>query len=53
LRREPIEPNNDDDEYLDREQGIPHFKGYPGRLMALTAAAGMSDITLDGGHLRG
>lgn len=23
----------DDDEFLDREQGIPHFKGYPGRLV--------------------
>ena len=24
---------SDDDEFLDREQGIPHFKGYPGRLV--------------------
>ena len=23
---------SDDDEFLDHEQGIPHFKGYPGRL---------------------
>ncbi|MEM9407137.1 MAG: molybdopterin-dependent oxidoreductase [Acidobacteriota bacterium] len=23
----------DDDEFLDHEQGIPHFKGYPGRLV--------------------
>jgi len=23
---------SDDDEFLDQEQGIPHFKGYPGRL---------------------
>ena len=24
---------SDDDEFLDHEQGIPHFKGYPGRLV--------------------
>jgi anaerobic selenocysteine-containing dehydrogenase len=24
---------SDDDEFLDLEQGIPHFKGYPGRLV--------------------
>ena len=24
---------SDDDEFLDHEQGIPHFKGYPGRLI--------------------
>jgi len=24
---------SDSDEFLDHEQGIPHFKGYPGRLV--------------------
>ena len=24
---------SDDDEFLDHEQGIPHFKGYPGRIV--------------------
>jgi anaerobic selenocysteine-containing dehydrogenase len=27
----------DDDEHLDREQGTPHFKGYPGRLVRVDA----------------
>ncbi len=25
---------SDDDEFLDREQGVPHFKGFPGRVVA-------------------
>ena len=24
---------SDDDEFLDHEQGIPHFKGFPGRVV--------------------
>ena len=24
---------SDDDEFLDYEQGIPHFKGFPGRVV--------------------
>lgn len=38
----------DSDEYLDNEQGIPHFKGYPGRLVPIDPPAGMSSITLEG-----
>ncbi len=30
---------SDDDEFLDHEQGIPHFKGYPGRLVKTTRPA--------------
>ena len=29
----------DDDDFLDREQGIPHFKGLPARIRRLSAAA--------------
>ena len=38
----------DSDDLLDREQGIPHFKGYPGRLTPIDPPTGMSQITLDG-----
>ena len=38
----------DDDEFLDEEQGIPHFKGYPGRVVAIDPPSGMSTITLEG-----
>jgi anaerobic selenocysteine-containing dehydrogenase len=38
----------DNDDLLDREQGIPHFKGYPGRLTPIDPPTGMSQITLDG-----
>ena len=38
----------DDDEHLDYEQGTPHFKGYPGRLVPTEAPAGMSKMTLEG-----
>jgi anaerobic selenocysteine-containing dehydrogenase len=38
----------DDDEHLDLEQGTPHFKGFPGRLVPIDAPAGMSPITLEG-----
>ena len=27
---------SDDDEFLDHEQGIPHFKGFPGRVVKAT-----------------
>ena len=30
---------SDDDEFLDREQGIPHFKGYPGRVVKVEKPA--------------
>ncbi len=36
----------DTDELLDREQGIPHFKGYPGRLVPCDPPEGMSATTL-------
>ncbi len=39
---------SDDDEFVDLEQGTPHFKGYPGRLIRIDAPAGMSTITLAG-----
>jgi anaerobic selenocysteine-containing dehydrogenase len=38
----------DGDEFLDYEQGIPHFKGYPGRLVRIDPPSGMSTITLEG-----
>ena len=38
----------DTDDLLDREQGIPHFKGYPGRLVPCEPPAGMSTTTLEG-----
>ncbi|MEO1055679.1 MAG: molybdopterin-dependent oxidoreductase [Actinomycetota bacterium] len=38
----------DDDEHLDYEQGVPHFKGYPGRLVACDAPEGMGRTTLEG-----
>ena len=36
----------DTDELLDYEQGIPHFKGYPGRLVPCDPPEGMSATTL-------
>jgi anaerobic selenocysteine-containing dehydrogenase len=38
----------DTDDLLDHEQGIPHFKGYPGRLVASGPPQGMSRTTLEG-----
>ncbi|MEX1105570.1 MAG: molybdopterin dinucleotide binding domain-containing protein [Ilumatobacteraceae bacterium] len=38
----------DSDEFLDIEQGTPHFKGYPGRLVPCDPPTGMSTITLEG-----
>ena len=38
----------DSDDLLDHEQGIPHFKGYPGRLAPCEPPAGMSRTTLEG-----
>ena len=39
----------DDPEFLDYEQGIPHFKGFPGRIDKLASAPeGMSDQVLAG-----
>ncbi len=39
----------DDDDLLDHEQGIPHFKGYPGRLVACDPPVGMGRTTLGTG----
>lgn len=38
----------DADEFLDYEQGIPHFKGFPGRLTKIAAPQNMSAMVLDG-----
>lgn len=39
----------DDPEYLDYEQGIPHFKGFPGRIVKLDSPPdGMSEQVLAG-----
>ncbi|MCR9097046.1 MAG: molybdopterin-dependent oxidoreductase [bacterium] len=38
----------DTDDLIDYEQGIPHFRGYPGRLVACDPPAGMSKTTLEG-----
>ena len=39
----------DDPEFLDHEQGIPHFKGFPGRVVKMAAPPeGMSQQVLDG-----
>lgn len=39
----------DDPEFLDHEQGIPHFKGFPGRVVKMQAPPqGMSQQVLDG-----
>lgn len=39
---------SDADEFLDREQGNPHFKGFPGRVVPCDAPAGMALVTLEG-----
>ena len=36
----------DTDDLIDHEQGIPHFRGYPGRIVACDPPPGMSDTTL-------
>lgn len=38
----------DTDDLIDYEQGIPHFRGYPGRLVACDPPVGMSKTTLEG-----
>ena len=38
----------DTNELIDYEQGIPHFKGYPGRLVPCDPPEGMSKTTLEG-----
>ena len=38
----------DTDDLLDHEQGIPHFKGYPGRVVPCDPPDGMSKTTLGG-----
>lgn len=38
----------DDDQFLDDEQGVPHFKGFPGRLSRVEAPANMSEMVLAG-----
>ncbi len=39
---------SDDDEFLDVEQGIPHFKGFPGRVIKVDAPENMSEQVLQG-----
>ncbi len=39
---------SDEDEYLDPEQGIPHFKGFPGRIVKTEAPSNMSEMVLNG-----
>ena len=39
---------SDADELIDYEQGIPHFRGYPGRLVPCDPPEGMSKTTLEG-----
>ena len=34
---------SDDDEYLDREQGVPHFKGFAARIEKVEAPAALKD----------
>ena len=38
----------DTDDLIDHEQGIPHFRGYPGRIVACDPPEGMSATTLGG-----
>ena len=38
----------DDDEFLDPEQGVPHFKGFPGRVVKVQAPANMTKMVLEG-----
>ncbi len=38
----------DDDEFLDDEQGVPHFKGFPGRVVKVEAPANMNKMVLEG-----
>ena len=38
----------DDDEFLDDEQGVPHFKGLPGRVVTIPAPANMTKMVLEG-----
>ena len=38
----------DDDEFLDDEQGVPHFKGFPGRVTKVGAPVNMSEMVLAG-----
>ncbi|TDT18220.1 anaerobic selenocysteine-containing dehydrogenase [Ilumatobacter fluminis] len=38
----------DSDELVDYEQGVPHFKGYPGRLVPCLPPDGMGRTTLEG-----
>lgn len=39
---------SDDDEFLDYEQGIPHFKGFPGKITKCEAPEKMADLVLNG-----
>ena len=38
---------SDDDEFLDHEQGIPHFKGYPGRVRKIEKPGNLSATPSD------
>ena len=39
---------DDVDEWLDHEQGVPHFKGFPGRLVRLDEPPALSELALTG-----
>ena len=39
---------SDESEFLDHEQGIPHFKGFPGRLTKVDAPTGLASMVLEG-----
>ena len=37
---------SDEEEFLDQEQGIPHFKGFPGRIVKTTAPESFTEQVL-------
>ena len=39
---------DDGDEWLDAEQGVPHFKGFPGRIELLTEPPDLPAPVLEG-----
>lgn len=39
---------DDVDEWLDHEQGVPHFKGFPGRVVRLDEPPALSEMALNG-----
>ena len=39
---------SDEEEFLDYEQGVPHFKGFPGRIVKIDTPQNLSEQTLNG-----